>query len=357
MRELTSTRALCQKMKESNQAIFENGIDFLEKSLEEFKGSPKYSILHFAVAVEILLKARLALEHWSLVVTKNAHKANYIKGEFISVNLDETVKRLRDIVGENISDAEYKSFKKIAAHRNKVIHFYHGEINAEEESEELQRIIKEQCECWYHLKTLFTKKWRYHFKDQITHFEKLDWKMRRHLEYLSTVFDKKQPELEKHKKEGKIIGKCGYCSFDAVPYDIQYAELLNGYCLVCNWNNTILNLECECGVPISFQNEGWGVCASCGKKYEPEDVYALIDELGYDTSEWPDNDTPANCQSCDGYHTVAAIHDEYICSSCFEVSEHLGECQWCNENCTGDLENSYWKGCAVCEGKLGWDND
>jgi len=169
-------------MQKSSQAIFENAIDFLEKSLEEFKDSPKYSILHFAIAIEILLKARLSLEHWSLVVLKNPNKSNYLKGNFVSVNLDEAVRRLRDIAGENITDLELKSFKKLSAHRNKVIHFYHTEMSNDRKSEALQKIIKEQCECWYHIKILFTKKWVKSFDGliDISIFETLDWRMRRH---------------------------------------------------------------------------------------------------------------------------------------------------------------------------------
>jgi hypothetical protein len=343
-------------MKESNKAIFENAIDFLEKSLEEFKESPKYSVLHFAIAVEILLKARLAIEHWSLVVQKNANKASYLKGDFLSVNLDEAVKRLRDIVGENISDTEFKSFKRLAAHRNKVIHFYHGEFSSDGNSEDLQKIIIEQCECWFHLKSLFTKKWRTHFEDHIERFESLDWKMRRHWEYLSTVFDRRKPELEKAKKTGKTIGTCSYCSFDAVPFNSEYPELSSGNCLVCNWRNISLELECECGHKIVFQNDGFETCSECGKKYEPEDVYSLIDSEGYDTSEWPDNITPANCSFCDSYHTVAAFHEDYLCTSCLEVFDTLEQCGYCGEHCSGDMSDSSWNGCAVCEGSLGNDN-
>lgn len=344
-------------MKESNKAIIENAIDFLEKSLEEFKESPKYSVLHFAIAIEILLKARLAIEHWSLVVQKNANKANYLKGDFQSVNLDEAVKRLREIVGEHISETEFRSFKKLASHRNKVIHFYHGEFSSTSNNSELQKIIKEQCECWYHLKRLFTKKWSIHFEDHLERFESLDWKMRKHWEYLSTIFDRVQPELEKHQDEGKTIGICSYCSFAAVPLESEYDELSNGNCLVCNWRNINLELECDCGHSIVFQNDGFSTCPGCGKKYEPSDVYALINGFGYDTSEWPDNITPANCGFCDGYHTVAAFHEEYICTSCLEIFQQLEQCQFCGEFCSGDMEDSYWKGCAVCEGSIGWNDD
>lgn len=336
-------------MEESNKALLENAVDFLEKSLDEFKESPKYSILHFAIAIEILLKARLAIEHWSLVVQKNANKTNYLKGDFQSVDLPEAVNRLKNIVGEQIPNSAFRSFTKLASHRNKVIHFYHGDIAANNNTE-LENIIKEQCECWYHIKNLFTLKWRTHFEQQLDLFESLDFKMKRHWEYLSIIFDKAKPELEKLQKEGKTIKNCSYCNFDAVPFDAEFPELSNGKCLVCNWFNAILELKCDCGNSIDFVNEGFATCTSCGKSYEPQDVFSLVDNLGYDSSEWDEEIIPANCGYCDGYHTVAAFHDKYICTSCLETFETLGQCEYCGETNSGDMADSYWKGCGICDG-------
>jgi hypothetical protein len=47
-----------------------NAIDFLTLATEEFEGRPKHSIIAFHSAVELVLKARLMHEHWSLVVGK-----------------------------------------------------------------------------------------------------------------------------------------------------------------------------------------------------------------------------------------------------------------------------------------------
>ncbi|HIP71183.1 MAG TPA: hypothetical protein EYH05_07285, partial [Anaerolineae bacterium] len=52
------------------ERLVENAMDFLSQSIEEFDGSPKYSVIHFHAAVELFLKARLMAEHWSLVVSK-----------------------------------------------------------------------------------------------------------------------------------------------------------------------------------------------------------------------------------------------------------------------------------------------
>ena len=51
------------------QEIFDslarNAFDFLNRAILDFAESPKYSVIHFCAAVEMLLKARLMCEHWS----------------------------------------------------------------------------------------------------------------------------------------------------------------------------------------------------------------------------------------------------------------------------------------------------
>ena len=47
------------------ESLTRNAFDFLERGIAEFDASPKYSVIHFCAAVEMLLKARLLKEHWS----------------------------------------------------------------------------------------------------------------------------------------------------------------------------------------------------------------------------------------------------------------------------------------------------
>ena len=45
-------------------SLAKNAFDFLKQAIEEFDKSPKYSVIHFCAAVEMILKARLMTEHW-----------------------------------------------------------------------------------------------------------------------------------------------------------------------------------------------------------------------------------------------------------------------------------------------------
>jgi hypothetical protein len=84
-------------------SLTRNAFDFLERGIAEFDKAPKYSVTHFCAAVEMLLKARLMKEHWSLIVSKpdQANLAKFMAGDFISVTLEDARARVRDVAGED----------------------------------------------------------------------------------------------------------------------------------------------------------------------------------------------------------------------------------------------------------------
>lgn len=83
-------------------SLTRNAIDFLKKSVIELEDSPKYSVIHFCSAIELFLKARLLVEHWSLIITKpeNANLSKFKSGDFHSVSMQEAINRLKNISGE-----------------------------------------------------------------------------------------------------------------------------------------------------------------------------------------------------------------------------------------------------------------
>ena len=93
----TEPRELSQDV----QALINNGLDFLDKAREELEASkPKFSVVSFWTAVEILLKVPLAHEHWSLVCSpkKPKKKQAYLAGDFQTVTYEEIRERLKDVL-------------------------------------------------------------------------------------------------------------------------------------------------------------------------------------------------------------------------------------------------------------------
>src|SRR5690606_2370472 len=117
-------------------SLTRNAFDFLERGISEFDQTPKYSVIHFCAAVEMLLKARLMKEHWSLIVSRpdQANLAKFMDGDFISATLAETRERLRDVAREDIGNDAYNSFRALAQHRNKMVHFFLSGLEADDDA-------------------------------------------------------------------------------------------------------------------------------------------------------------------------------------------------------------------------------
>jgi hypothetical protein len=64
--------------------VVKNALDFFQKSLKEFDKKPKYSVIHFHAAVELIMKARLLWEHWTLIITRpeTANLKSFRSGDF-----------------------------------------------------------------------------------------------------------------------------------------------------------------------------------------------------------------------------------------------------------------------------------
>ncbi|MFD5079605.1 hypothetical protein [Streptomyces sp. NPDC058371] len=129
----------------------QNGLDYLLSVVEHLAtekpprhGAPrapedatprklKYAVLHLQAAVEVLLKYRLQLEHWTLVVQnldlararphKKMTRALFDQGSFVSCGPEETVERLRHVVGVHITDEEQEQLLALAKSRNALQHY------------------------------------------------------------------------------------------------------------------------------------------------------------------------------------------------------------------------------------------
>lgn len=107
-----------------------NGLDYLRSVVDRLAGEPtardlKYAVLHLQSATEVLLKARLQREHWSLVIREpgRANRAKFDKGQFESCGTTEAMSRLRGIVGIEISEENAREIEDLAKARNALQHY------------------------------------------------------------------------------------------------------------------------------------------------------------------------------------------------------------------------------------------
>src|SRR4051794_28273927 len=96
------------------QALVENAVDFLERSVHDLQaGASKYSVIHFYSGLELMLKARLLYEHWSLCASDvdKADKARFAVGDFESIGLKEARDRLANVLNCKLADSENRAYE------------------------------------------------------------------------------------------------------------------------------------------------------------------------------------------------------------------------------------------------------
>lgn len=340
--------------------MVESAFDFLNQARSDLEKKPKYAIIHFATAIELILKARLLKEHWALVVAASgdADRHAFKNGTAKTVTVDQAVKRLENIADQQLPTGAQDAFKIIAAHRNRMIHFFHEAASEEAEEAARAKITAELLLGWYFLLRIFTN-----WADAFAGYEGNIWQasnaMRGTRAYLKIVYEKAQPQIaELAAKETEFCdcSSCGYPSARLDPYDDAIADLI---CLVCCLRDSLLTMPCpqeDCHgtLRLTGYNMGDEPCGSCNQQVEKDQIAEFLDT---EQAEYPEI-TVKNCGLC---ITPGAVveHDEiYVCTHCLSHDEEIATCGWCNEMQLGyELENSYYSGCEFCDGKGGWDAD
>jgi len=281
--------------------ILFNGLNFIENAVDTFldKKSPtenrlKYSVIHFYIGLELLLKSRLAHEHYTLIIRdlKKYQKGDYEKGDFVSVGYDESIDRLKKICGLQVDQRAKDAFKKIQQTRNKFIHFHCNENE--------YQITAQLLETWHHLLRLIENKTLSNIADDaISRVDKIKFRMLGLQEFVDERFKLVQDDISRKRNQGITIITCPYCYRksmyleegvagclvcgtdslysdkvaedwshhfnEAIRYD-QGDELILGQCINCEADAVVLN----CNDDIETVSSYW-FCFSCLQEYDKED--------------------------------------------------------------------------------------
>lgn len=332
-----------------------NALDFLRRASEDFTEHPKFSVINFYAAVELMLKARLLAEHWAQVVDKHTTRRKFEEGDFTSVTFAQAVERLRDVVGTPINEDAIRSFDAVRRHRNKMVHFFQSAGS----KLDLDKTAAEQLRAWYHLNQLLTTTWRDVFAPYETDIKALERSLHTQRDYLRAKFDALTPQINILRKKGKGIADCEACLFEAAAIRDLADGLFESTCLVCGAKRKWLVVQCEqCDAVNDFEGGGESIhCSTCDTVEEVDSLVERLNEECHRPDEASLAITPANCRECEGYHTVIEHNGQYLCLQCLDANDTLEQCEWCSEHSSGDMSDSYLLGCGICEGHAGWHGD
>jgi hypothetical protein len=345
--------------------ICENGFGFVSTAIEQLweNGSPdtlKYSVINFYSGVELLLKARLMHEHWSLIVAdpSKADIDEFLNGEAQTVGLKQAVQRLKKAARVSVPTNAVNSFDELRIHRNRMVHFYHPiEVNDLDQGKQRDAVVFEQCRGWFYLRRLLGDEWHDVFERFQQDVQDINSGMKHHREYLRTVYEQIRPDLENEQRNGAFLAPCSACGFEAQVLDVVGPQ--EQTCRVCLARETFLIEMCpddSCKQKVLLpaeECEDWQ-CSHCGTLVHLSEVlfhYTIEGKLDDDELH-----QLAFCTECGNAQTAATLVDgeRAFCFHCFSWHGTIEYCQWCNEPFTGDAEGTYWSGCDQCEGKAGW---
>lgn len=361
------TKTINEKNATNNSQIFleyllKNAFDFLETGINQFETQPKYSVINFCSGIELVLKARLLHEHWSLIVQGEPDLKSFKTGNFKSTNFKNLILKINNVTNDNISINVKKCFDNLSDHRNKIMHFFH-EANIPNSPKEIRKeIALEQHNAWIFLKELFNK-WSFIFATYDKRILTLDVLMRdqKRQSYLKEKFEEIKDKIEEEIKLGKafkICDSCGYLS----SKETKLTEVLFEYrCMVCERTEPQIKLPCPCGQlfeinDYAISNSSFN-CDYCDIEITKDSIVQELDTYSTDPKDLYDRDV-INCAYCSSKDSVINHENYYVCTECLSFSENVEYCEWCGEGQLGEhLECSFYDGCSFCDGRKGWKDD
>lgn len=156
----------------ASHAMTSNAITNIRLSIGDLTNRPNRATVQIYTAIELVLKARLFEEHWSLVVAKNPDKDKFDSGDFVSVAFDEACKRLDIVVKDPVPPNAKMSFDALRKIRNKIVHFYTEDMIGDPQVVNSTR--EALRDAWNHLHRVMDVTWGAHFhlfKDEIKRIE------------------------------------------------------------------------------------------------------------------------------------------------------------------------------------------
>jgi len=213
--------------------LIKNALDFIDRAAGDLWDDQlsddrqlKYSTIELYEGVELLLKARLVQEHWSLVIRDidRFRQGSFEQGDFVSVNFETACERLQYFCDTELHGRAWLAFDGLRKLRNRYVHFSCDE--------QRPLVLGAQLRAWHHVLKLLEEGFLgdlegEHVK-QIEHIRKL---MLTSEEFLASRFNERGTELDALMKSGHLVIDCPDCEKQA----LVLGDVGEDYpaCLVC----------------------------------------------------------------------------------------------------------------------------
>ena len=348
-------------------SVVKNAVLFLKQSVDNLETAPRSSIIDLYTAIELLFKARLMKEHWSLILRKpeDAKITSFENGDFHSVYLEQSEKRLKNICGESFKKEAINNFKALGEHRNQIVHFAHTSFN--NKSDEL---VIEHWGAWFYLHDLLKSQWFEVFSNFQSHFDTLHAQVQNRKPFLQVKYEAVSNDIEIEKKKGNEIVSCPSCSFDGALITKTNNWGKDFRCMVCDVKDEIPKdiegtIPCEnCSEEFSYFMVENHECPNCKTINSPSHAlneYTKIYRQDYDAEEEEIGEEGVDYDSVDVLYPIGLCHKceadtpsvvpvdgLEVCVFCEERGWRVILCEPCDVYVTGDPDGIKYFACHLC---------
>lgn len=335
---LTATRSELEVSQRTEMfvAMVTNGLGFFTKAASELASEPSHSVAHFATGLELLLKARLFTEHWTLICDKPqttpwatlyAGNANTIGGTPLLRVMNEALLL--------IEQDDREQFLKAIKHRNRVLHL--------RPHEDRESISSEQCAAWYRLNKLLLGPWKDTFRKFQTEIEEVESQLKVNLSYLRAKFNALAEKREYKQLLGvarseKRLFSCTLCANESLVAELDDSV---GFvsCIACQANQYCMRLPCGC---IISKDALLTLDCEQGGTHHPEELHLFPEQSA---------DTPYCGECCQPCAIRTNALNGWLCALCWHLSgppvENCSTCSRCWVGLRGVPKTFVCNSCAT----------
>jgi hypothetical protein len=323
--------------------LTDNAFGHLYRAATDLERAPRDASIHLSAALELLLKARLAHAHWSLVDKRPGTTpfAKVQNGEFSSVGFSEAIERVATITGMAWQVAERRILESIANHRNKLLHFHNPDFD---NSALREQLALDQCRAWSIFRRLLEGPWNEAFPDIEQDLEKAHEFLVRNTAYLQVRFEHAGAAIGHALKSGLTVRTCTACGFESLVVKEAEFQVVSEECNVCGLIAKRLRVKCtSCGAVFEGIANTRLIC-SCGAELGDEErdaQLALAPEKAANC---------ARCRSIDSArYGTEDLSSRCICLTCLDsYSSRSVECFTCGKRWVGHQDRSGFLFCPSC---------
>jgi hypothetical protein len=313
-------------MPELELSLVENAFDYLLEAIDNLNSKDekklKYAVLHLSSAVELVFKARLVQEHWSLVFADpgKATQGKFERGDFRSADCEEVQVRLKNKCGLSFSEHQ-PVLKALRQLRNRVEHFAVSADRSQVES----LLIKTWLFLWDFMhEELADEVW-----DQEDLLDDVRDGMRRHQGLVKARLVEKEGDLKALRSRGTLVLGCPLCLQDtlAIPGEDEEPS-----CCFCHYQR-----------PADEVADRWATVFVGYPHSDPKEasMYPVLQE----------------CPTC-GSETMIEFEDgsqfppdpAWACFTCGESGSPTSTCSSCGEEFDYEPDEFH---CPECRGEKG----